>query len=168
VTDRTENTILLQCNFCHEDVGDIFLRNTSSYKNHMAPSYPRRKHSSLLPRRKHQILPCCPLWGGQLSTHSAKQRLVSYNSTVTARHIAGNTVVVGSLPPSVVRCILAANQGNSESFHPEDGADMFLRNAAFYKNHAASSYPRRQHSSLLPPWKHYILHGNMLVCGAST
>jgi hypothetical protein len=31
--------------------------------------------------------------------------------------------------------------------HPKDGGDMFLRNVGSYKNHTASSYPRRQYSS---------------------
>jgi hypothetical protein len=34
---------------CTEDWGDMLLRNTGSYKNHMASSYPRRRHSSLSP-----------------------------------------------------------------------------------------------------------------------
>jgi hypothetical protein len=36
-------------------------------------------------------------------------------------------------------------------FHLEDGGDIILRNVGSYKNHTASSYPRSQHSSLLPP-----------------
>jgi hypothetical protein len=47
---------------------------------------------------------------------------------------------------------------DSESFHPEDAGNMLLRNVSSYKSHTASSYPRRHHSSLLPLWKHEMLH----------
>jgi hypothetical protein len=43
-------------------------------------------------------------------------------------------------------------------FYPEHGGDMFLRNVGSYKNHKASSHPRRQHSTLLPASKHQILY----------
>jgi hypothetical protein len=67
------------------------------------------------------------LWSciGGSSSPSTKQRPTGCSSTteVTLRE---------AVLPSVVRHILAANQGDSES-RPEDGGDMFLRNIGSYR-----------------------------------
>jgi hypothetical protein len=45
---------------------------------------------------------------------------------------------------------------------------MFLSNFGSYENHTASSYPRRQHSSLLTPLQHQILHASSCFIGPPT
>jgi hypothetical protein len=38
----------------------------------------------------------------------------------------------------------------ADSFHPDNGADMFIQNVRFYKSHMAS-HPRKLHSASSDP-----------------
>jgi hypothetical protein len=85
--------------FNHEKRSDTLLRNVYSYKNYTAPSHPRRQHSSLY--RCENI------------DEATAGQLFNYISTATDTAVGIRCKRLSS--PSVVRCILAANQVVSES-----------------------------------------------------
>jgi hypothetical protein len=67
----------------------------------------------------------------------------SFGGTYSLHHWGGRNKQAKNNVSS--NCQLKHASKNPDSFHPDDGGDMFLRNACSYTNHTAS-HPRGRHS----------------------